>query len=424
VSELSTDPQNGRPPLARGSKSTPNWLLGGACALVAVALASQVVSVGMARQRAETRAPASADVQDAKGLAVLADANLAKARSPSELAKVMTLARRSYARAPVEARPLRVLAIAKAQAGRLEDARRIMVRAGGLSGRDGPTNLWLFEDALRRNDVKEAMLRADLAIRIDNRMTEALYPVLVRAAAFPEARPALTARLAKAYWRGSFLEQLAKRSQDPGPVIGVIQDLHVAGVDLRADEIQGVLNQLVARGAYAEAYLLWTDLLPPETLSALGNVYDGDFDGAPGTAPFNWGTRPDIGAVVDQTVGEGGGRVLSTQFYGVPRDVLTSQLLTLPPGGYRLSGRSLIESGDAEDLAWSVRCAEGGAALSKVQPATGRAAWKSFAGGFVVPMDGCSAQWLELRGSASASTRGVSAAWDKISIVRSTDHES
>ena len=262
-----------------------------ACATV-LYLGRQVVSIAVAKDQAATdpAAALASRPHDSAALEGLGERLLSTAKAPADVARVRDLAVSALDRSPLEVGAVRLLALVADRQGQADRAARLMTIAGARSERDGPAQAWLFDYWARRHNWPRAFEHADLLLRTHPQVTRQLDPTLEAAViADPAARTALTARLAGApFWREQFLSDLAQSNADPAPLLGMLNELNRPSAKLSNEEFEEVLVPLVNRHLYDEAYLTWVQSLPPKALSTLGNVYDPDFDGLPGAAPFNW----------------------------------------------------------------------------------------------------------------------------------------
>ena len=116
---------------------------------------------------------------------------------------------------------------------------------------------------------------------------------------------------------------------------------------------------MIGAGRAEQAYLLWTQSLPPERLSKLGYLYNAGFEYPVSNLPFDWVFAKVDSAIVELSA-ETDTPVLQLGFFGgrVSKP-LVSHLLTLPPGTYRFTGR---EHSDAlmneRGLRWRIFCLE------------------------------------------------------------------
>jgi len=90
-----------------------------------------------------------------------------------------------------------------------------------------------------------------------------------------------------------------------------------------------------------------------------------------------------------------GRSALHVQFPASKSADLTEQLLVLPPGDYRLTGR-VASDGLSGQLSWRLECVgPGGVLMQLSQGANGRD-WQAFSSTFSVPKTGCPGQWFRL----------------------------
>ena len=411
-----------RPP----ARARPLWLKAVVLVLACAAtlyFGRQVVSIAVAKDQAATNPDQALRWRphDSAALEGAGERLLAASASPADVARVRDLASRALDRSPLEVGAVRLLALTAERDGDMGRALPLMSIAGRRSERDGPAQAWLFDYWFTRQDWPRAFRHVDLLLRTHPQVAKQVDPVLESAVvADPAARRALTKRFEGApFWREQFLTDLAQSDNDPAPLLAILTDLNRANVKLRDVELEEVLNPLVNHHLYDEAYLTWTQSLPPKALTALGNVYDPDFAGLPGAAPFNWALhQPNGGAVEIAPAPRGGrGHALAVHLYDAPTQPLAVQLINLPPGRYVLAGQSFSDAGGATGLDWTVRC-DGGAVIARLSPTGAAGRWTAGAVTFETPQTGCAAQWLELVAEPGATFQGSGVWWDKLAINR------
>jgi hypothetical protein len=127
--------------------------------------------------------------------------------------------------------------------------------------------------------------------------------------------------------------------------------------------------------------------------------------GLPGMAPFNWSFPATAAGAADRSPSG-----LQVEYYGRDGAELTSQLLMLPPGRFRLS---FIAEGAADGasskLSWTLTCHQSKAALAEIALKNVDYSPKRIAADIVVPPQGCSAQWLKLVGAPAEFAKPQSA---------------
>ena len=151
-----------------------------------------------------------------------------------------------------------------------------------------------------------------------------------------------------------------------------------------------LLYALVEAGRYAEAREAW---LRYSNISVEKDRRSNSDFTTEALAPFGWSLASGPAGVAEP---EGADR-LHVLFYGRDNLVLASQLLTLPPGQYRLSMQvGATSPASSKNLAWTIRCLPSATEAGSLRLEGVGAVAKSFA----VPALGCGAQKLELAGTA------------------------
>ncbi len=396
---------------------TARILLGAA----AVWLAVLIVRDGAAHWALDTR-PAVAlrfAPGHAQALAAAADDTLTKARSPADLQRASDLAARALAGDATQINALRDLGLIAARRGETARAMRLMSLAGRRSPLDGVTHLWLMDRRLASGDYVGAFAEADLLMRHAPGLTPALTPVLLAYAA--PGRAALTTRLAaNPPWGPDVMVAMAAQARDPAIVQAILSDLAETPAKPNADEWSAYFARRVKDGAYDVAYLDWLRTLPPPALARAKSVYDGDFAGLPGVAPFNWRLSGGLGGAADLGHDEGGSAgALHARYdgYGLPE--LAEQLLVLAPGPYRFSGQARASADASAALSWTLSCADApGIVLARVPAPGDPGGWRAFSADLRVPDTGCAAQWLRLTPSPTDHVRTVETWYRGLAVDR------
>jgi hypothetical protein len=354
-----------------------------------------------------------------EALSAVAAARLADSSQPGHGADATRYAREALTASPVDERALRVLALEADRNGGLTPARMLMVIANRWSRRDLFTQSWLFQQALFEGDWTSASLHADALLRRDDRLETLVFPMMIRALHNPAAVAPFVERVAEsANWRGPFLVELSRRAAAPADAARVLLALAATPTPPRNEESAYLINRYVAQGDFVGARDLWTRLLPHD---APDNtlVYDGDFRPAPGAAPFNWRLIQSDGATAEMLPAADGRPALHVVSPAEKNVAATEQLLTLPPGAYRLSGMALVEPGRSGDLfTWRLTCVtQGDADAAEARQSSGAAGWRAFAVNFRIPDHGCGAQWLRLEGLAHLGLEPAEAWYRGINIT-------
>lgn len=184
---------------------------------------------------------------------------------------------------------------------------------------------------------------------------------------------------------------LVALAANPGNAAAVLALADPAHRNAGSEWLPVLLRSLVDNGQYGAARAAWSQV----ARASLGPgefIYDSSFTKPSAPAPFNWTLASStVGLAERQPPGR-----LHVLFYGQEDGVLASELLLLPPGGYRLSMQLTGERSHENALSWSVRCDKATTEISRVTlDAASARGWS-----FQVPPD-CPAVWLDLLGSSS-----------------------
>ncbi len=284
--------------------------------------------------------------------------------------------------------------------------------ASSLSRRDVPTQLWLIEDSVRRNDIPGALSHYDAALRSSLASHQLLIPVLISATGERRIVPPLAELLrTRPPWRTAFLTALVESAPNPD---NLAQLMILLGRPAAPDEGQLMgrsINRLVEQNAFAPALRLYLMLAGR---SATGDLLrNGRFDRPNDYPPMDWqlADGADIFAEQRPAPVSGQGQRLYVNASTDARGRAARQLIFLPPGSYALtalSGRADLPA--PEGLFWQINCASTPDSPLLDQPAvpTGAAA-RAIRGEFRVPPAGCAAQWLTLRIVAGDQPGGTEA---------------
>lgn len=283
-------------------------------------------------------------------------------------------------------------------------AQRYFRYANGLSRRDLPTQLWMIEDAVARNDVPGALRHYDIALRTSDQTHDILFPILASAMSDETVRKALVQTLAgRPVWAGEFIDYAASKAPDPRAVASLFEGLAIARVAPLWGAQATVVNRLVSSGAVSEAWAYYATVKSksdPRFSRDPGFAEDGltpsAFDWAPITNNLIQTSIQPNGkdGLVDFAVSAGNSGVVLQQSEVFPR------------GQYSIEGQSRgIDQPDNSRPVWRVRCSDGRELVRVALPSSGQNV-ASFSARFTVP-DRCEAQMLELVAMPSNSTAGV-----------------
>lgn len=397
--------------VSRRGKATD--LLGYALVAGGVWLAWEVIKVPVV-ERAPPAMALRLSPNSASALTRGAEAELAEKRygNASELSDL------ALARAPFNARALRVRGLAEAQ--RDEDAAdRMLTLAGNWSLRDDPAHSWLVQHRLRRGDYRSAFAHADTLARRRVDLHPSIFPLFSAAAtADPRTLAILVDLLAKdPPWRAAYFAELQKDARDAPKLIALAVALERGAGKLTDSELNQLYATLSPRGQYAALDYLRQELKRP----AISNVVDGEFSDTAEARllPFGWklGAGSGVSANIVEDDLAAGNLALRVQHDGFGSTPAAQQLLFLDPGRYWFEVRQRSETpAEADHLAWELRCVETASELLPRVLGPVSTDWRRFKVEFQVPI-GCTAQWLSLS-SRPGDRRTSIASWsDSVAIT-------
>ena len=346
------------------------------------------------------------------------------AQDPAQSAAAVRFARLALQANPLDGRIYRVLGQLETNPDRAMALHRI---AAARAPRDVPSHALLIDHYLARRDFPSALEHVDTLLRVQPATSAQLLPLLAQMALAPEAQPALAETLMTSPpWSERFLSHLLQTVPDTDAVSVLMDRLRKSPGSLSGPVLSAWLDRLTREDRWGQAYLTWVSQLPKDRLNGLGNLFNGGFEWTPGEGGFDWRMGRAPGAWVSRTAGPGVTGQVALRVAFQDRRVPFShvrQMLALPPGKYRLTGRQRADSLRTErGLVWIVACAtSGGPALATTEPLRGQTNWREFGVDFEVPATGCGGQWLILTVPARipAEQRIGGVAWfDAMRIAR------
>lgn len=355
---------------------------------------------------------------DAETLASGAMALLQQNQSRATVERARALALRAAEREPVNVAAVRTLGIIADLDRRPNEARRYFLYAERLSRRDLPTQLWLIEDNVRRNQVEGALRHYDRALRASRGTRGALLPVLVRASGDPSVIEPLTRLVSgRPPWWPMFADQLVREGRSMPGLFRVSRGLRLdPGIEEERQLLARFLGRLADAGDFGSAYSLYAQAREPGGMSEL--LRDGGFEASgPYLPPFDWQLtdEPDLAAIRRPSEIRRGTSLALEANNGRGGDV-ARQLLALPPGRYRISLLAGGEGVPSSRPMLSVRCAGEGQQLMRLELPSDAETGTRTGAEFRVASAECRYQWLAI--SARSETDGSDArAWvDDITI--------
>jgi hypothetical protein len=334
-------------------------------------------------------------------------------------ARADRLARRALVQEPMAVVAAATLGLNAQLRGDVAESRRLFDYAGQLSRRDLQTQVWAIEDAVSRADIPTALQHYDMALRTSREASDLLFPVLGSAIAEPSVRAALVTTMAHAPgWPGTFIDYVSGNGPDPLVTTQFFFDLRRAGVGIPPGAGATIISTLIAKGQITVAWRYYASM---HRHANPRRSRDPDFTEHPVTpSPFDWVTISDAGVNTEIQRDTNGGVI----DFSAPASVsgpVVQQMQLLPPGRYRLEGRSTgIDQSPAALPYWVLTCRNGREAGRVVVPNSGSdSKGGRFGGEIVVPAD-CTTQTLRLMLRASDKVDGVNGQIKTVRLVPAT----
>ncbi|MCW4463468.1 hypothetical protein OK349_17305 [Sphingomonas sp. BT-65] len=392
------------------------WLARGVLALAAVAAGYVSVKQTLAYsvrsadpERAHTLSPSDGRIE-----AQLAMKLLTTATGDAQRRRAEQLAQDALRREPLAIPAIVTLGLHAQLRGDLPRARRLFAHSSRLSRRDLQTRLWAIEDAVAREDVPGAIRNYDLALRASRQAPEILFPVLSSAIADPSIAAALAPVLAsRPPWGDAFLTHVAGSGLDPKVRARFFRTLKARRIAIPQAAEVNVVNALVAANAHEAAWGYYRTL---HASADRRRSRDPHFTAQLETpTAFDWvpvTDTPGIAATIQRNDRDGVFDFATPPTVG---GVILQQMQFLPPGRYRIEGRSTgIDQPRGARPYWSLVCVDG-RELGRVDLPNSTEASGRFRGSFSVSGD-CPTQQLRLVARPSNIVSGVSGQIDEVAL--------
>lgn len=297
-----------------------------------------------------------------------ADELFAEKQDPATLAKVEAMAKQSLRGGALNPVAIRLLGYVADVRGDREKARELMLLSQKVSRRDFGTQLWLIEDAVARNDKKQALYHYDIAMRTTPSSFPILFPTLTGALSDPEVRAGLAPYVRQApEWLPAFLGEAIGTIENPANLADVlVKSGRLPDRDDYHSLSNSLLGQLAAKNkfpAFRQYYLslrgsrestLATASLTKDTVNLRYPV-----------AGWQIVESPAIGGAFSQA--DKAGRHSLAAFAGSgERGEVMRKYLFLKPGNYRFAARyQVLEGAPDSEIRWDLQCLSAKANVSK-----------------------------------------------------------
>jgi hypothetical protein len=300
---------------------------------------------------------------------------------------------------PLAEEPFLLSAVAAIADGGVRRGEMLLLEAKRRNPRSRMARLLLLDRFLRTDRPAQAAVELGILTTLVPRTAEVLIPQLANMVTNPKTAGTLKAALQNnPGLLNAVLSRLASTGASPDTILALAASAGPPppGVDLNWQAI--LVHNLAQQGDITRAYRLWREFGKVSAPAEGKGLYDPNFQGLPGTAPFNWGLITNAEGVAERAAGGG----LQVSFYGRSDVNLAEQLLMLRPGRYRLQFRAEGDAkGESSKIGWTLSCHDSKASLVQLPLTNITYAPRQLAARFTVPTGGCQAQWLRLNGSAA-----------------------
>ncbi|MBX3594744.1 hypothetical protein [Sphingomonas sp.] len=325
------------------------------------------------------------------------------------------IARKALVLDPTAVAAVATLGLAAQKNGNLAAARRDFAYANRLSRRDIQVQLWSIEDAVTRNDVEGALKFYDIALRTSKNTRDILFPILASAIEDEEIRQALVKTFALGpEWAPHFASYAAGEGPDPKSTALFFNALGRRGLAPSWPHQSTLINRLFYSVSVEAAWSLYEVATPDARRDGLRDPAFRSVRGSP--SQFDWTPLHDDVIQASILAGGDGGVFEYSAPTGVGGPVL-QQILLLPPGKYRLEGRSAgIDQPDDALPYFQLKCREG-AELGRIAVSRSATMSGDFSGSVTVPAR-CPVQSLTLQIRPSDAIAGASGQILRVALRR------
>ena len=273
--------------------------------------------------------------------------------------EIRGLAIRAIASDPLNAEAFRLRAETTADH---DGARILMQEAARRSRRDAVTLFWLLNDSFYQNDFEAALGYADLLLRTHPALSSYVFNYLALIAEAPGGEPLLVKELATApAWRVAFFGELPRYVKQSDTPLKLMQALKASGKPPVTKELAPYLSYLIGKNSVEDAYNAWLQFLPEDEIDTLGLLTHANFEKQPGGVPFDWQIARGRNAIAEIVPLESGSERALHVSFGPGRIQFpeVSQIVLLPAGKYRLTGKLKGSIAGKRGLRWQLRCVSG-----------------------------------------------------------------
>jgi hypothetical protein len=310
---------------------------------------------------------------------------------------------------PINPRAVRVLAQAKALIHHdIESQRKLLALSQSLSRRDLGTHVENLKLSVLDGKVDLAIQSIDTALRVNNEVHAAFFPVIHQLLPQQEFISAFRSRLKNnPPWLASYLFYEISTGGNAGLISQqIVRSIDLPNTQTYFDLKKMLLIKLEAAGEIKEMWALWAMMKSkngqPNALHFTETNIDQDF------MPISWAVTNDF-EIQAKFEKNRNAPILSLRAYlpSSKRGIVIRKYIRLPIGKYEFSSKSQVVTSDTESTAfWKMRCVNG----QKSQKI-----WQSNAllrddepnnASILIP-DGCPNQLIELEANGGDGQQGL-----------------
>jgi hypothetical protein len=279
------------------------------------------------------------------------------AGNPQQSAELLAMA--SIREQPLNPTALRVLGYYADAKGETKKAEQLILASQSQSKREFGSQLWLIESSVRKNDIKQALVHYDLALRVRPDSQLLLFPTLTSAIEDASIREALKPYIrGNNGWAAAFLAYANANSQNlPALTELVIKSGGLPDKVASQSQKLGLISRLVSERYFGEARQVFLTLPNAFTSRLSDTSFDAsDRDGRFGVMGWQIVNDPNAGSSFSGKASDDKTE-LAVFANSSTTGVVASKLLYLRPGPYRFSAQlSNLDRGDGGFLRWEFRC--------------------------------------------------------------------
>lgn len=385
------------------------WPVFAGAATLALAWSAAIHAGSFAMQSRDPALALRIDPSNPVALIRIAQQNIALGKAGDNGgADVLAAAERSIREQPLNAPAFRLYGLVRAANADLDAISAQIAMADRLSRRDLGAQLFLIEDAVRRNDITAALRHYDTALRVEESSRALLYPVLTTALDEPLIRQRFKPYLADPPpWMESFLRHAVSTTANPASLAALGIE---AGGFPKSDEYGSLDTELLvaleAAGQFS-AFERYYRSLKHADQSLLTKIAFTEANTNRSLAPVAWLSYAMAG-IDSAFVSTGADRLeleadLDPGFAGF----IARKFTALPAGTYRLSASMRAKDfRPADSIRWQITCAKAEGTGELFNQTVTMADQFQILGGFIVP-PACRVQRFEIMGVAGLSGNAV-----------------